>query len=175
VVVDPRDPLVWTLSQPTSAVQSRLPVSSGSLLAITRFRYLEAAIDNKTPKRFSTYMAQDLALAEGKPLDSGLIVRLFKTSEDRESSAQVNFGNIWAIFDLYLSKDAVNVNTADGVPHRYIPIHFSDNAGRYIYFVELKFNNAIPNAESWATLATWPDIVINNGMITTRAEFVPTW
>jgi hypothetical protein len=159
---DAKQPLLWTLSQPPIDDLAALPVK-GRLLAVNRFRYVEVAGPEGAPRRFSTYMNETLPLTQGNPWDKGFSLKFFKTSADAAPAAEVRFDNPWSIFSLYLSKDAV----AGGDGRRYIPVFLSDDAGQYVYFVEIGFNADIPPSEQWYSTATWPNLRVSGNAIAT--------
>ncbi|MDR2483772.1 MAG: hypothetical protein LBD55_00045 [Treponema sp.] len=157
---DSQKPLVWTLSQPPIDTQNSA-AKDGRLLAANRFRYIEVSSAEKTPQRFSTYMNRKLTLAQGNPADSGLTLRFYKISTDREPAAEVCFDNRWSIFNLYFRRDRVT----DENGQAYIPIFFNYESQQYVYFVEVSFNSDIPKPEKWYTGATWPAITVMNGTV----------
>jgi hypothetical protein len=55
------------------------------------------------------------------------------------------------------------ISNEDGT---YFPIFLRDEAGEYVYFVEIDFNVDIPKPERWYTRATWPNLRIMDGMVT---------
>jgi hypothetical protein len=155
-------PLSWTIYQPPVDVQSRL-AAGGRLLAINRFRYIEVSAGGN-PRISSTYMNEKLNLLQGNPEDSGLSFKFYKTSRDAAPAAVVAFNKPWSIFELYLQPG----RTADDQGTIYIPLFFEDEAGRYVYYVELAFSQDMPPPSSWYPPGNWPDMMISGGMIMER-------
>ncbi|MDR3334667.1 MAG: hypothetical protein LBT13_07265 [Treponema sp.] len=160
-VTNQQKPLVWTLAQPPVAVQSTL-AGRERLLAVNRFRYVEVATLEKQPKRFSTYMNQSFTLTQGSPVDSGITLKFYKTSGDKEPAIQLAYENPWSIFTLYLHQDAIT----DEEGHTYIPILFEDRQGKYVYYVEVRFSQELPKPDAWYTQRTWPAVKVVNGGVT---------
>jgi hypothetical protein len=158
---DPAKPLAWTLSQPLADIQGKLSLR-GRLLAVSRFRYLEASAAGRAPRSFNTYASEKLSLAEGIPLDKDISLRFYRTSSDRDPSATVAFNEPWSIFDIYLQQDPIR----DDQGNIYFPIFLQDDQGRYVYFTEIDFNAGIPAPDRWYTSATWPNLRIADGMVT---------
>jgi hypothetical protein len=119
---------------------------------------VEVSTAKKSPELFSTYMNDPLALAEGGAEDGGLTLKFFRTSGDSSPAATVVFDNQWAIFNLYLRQDTVS--GSDG--KTYIPIYLSDNAGRYVYFVDVSFSADIPASSAWYSLYNWPQFAVTD-------------
>ncbi|MDR0709699.1 MAG: hypothetical protein LBF77_06510, partial [Spirochaetaceae bacterium] len=71
----------------------------------------------------------------------------------------------WAIFDIYLHRDAVSDD--NGI---YFPVFLQDTQGQYVYFTEIDFSADIPRPERWYTAATWPNLRIIDGMITVNRQ-----
>ena len=160
---DAQKPLGWTLYQAPVEVQTRL-TGRGRLLAIDRFRYLDASRSGSSPRMSSTYMNEKLNILAGNPPDGALTLRFYKTSRDRTPGAAAAINRPWAIFDLYLQRDAA----ADSQGGRYIPVYLEDEAGQYVYYVMVEFEPELPAPASWYWSANWPDLMISRGMITER-------
>ncbi|MDR0556797.1 MAG: hypothetical protein LBG43_02855 [Treponema sp.] len=156
-------PLTWTLSQPPIDIHGKLS-PSGRLLAVSRFRYLEASVAGQTPKSYNTYSNEKTALAEGGPIDKDVSLKFYRASSDRVPAAVFVMNQPWSIFDLYLHKDAVK----DDKGVSYYPVFLQDEQGQYVYFTEIDFNVEIPGADRWYTAATWPNLRIMDGMVTVR-------
>jgi hypothetical protein len=160
---DAQKPLGWTLYQAPVEVQTRL-TGKGRLLAVDRFRYLDASRGGSSPRMSSTYMNEKLNILEGNPPDGDLILRFYKTSRDRTPGAIAAVNRPWAIFDLYLQRDAAG----DSQGGRYIPVYLEDEAGQYVYYLAVEFEPELPAPASWYWSANWPDLMISQGMITER-------
>jgi hypothetical protein len=154
-------PLVWTLSQPPVDVQGKLSLN-GRLLAVDRFRYLEAAAAGRSPRSFNTYANETLRLAEGGPFDQGVSLKFYRASSDREASASFSLAGPWSIVALYVQQEQV----LDGQGNRYVPVLVNDEWGQYVYFTEIAFNAPLPAPDRWHTAATWPNLRIADGMVT---------
>jgi hypothetical protein len=162
---DNQKPLSWTISQPAIAVQNSLP-ANGRLLAVNRFRYVEAKVEDRAAVRANAYMNQKTTLAQGYSDDANITLRFFRTSEDLTPQATVTISNKWAVFILYFLKDAVKGNDGDNNEVFYTPILVPADGKQYVYFVELAFNREIPSRDDWNTVRTTPDIVIRDGFVT---------
>jgi hypothetical protein len=160
-VVNSAKPLTWTLSQPPIDVQGKLFLS-GRLLAVNRFRYLEASASGRSPKSFNTYTNEKTALAEGSPMDKDISLGFYRASSDRESAAIITMNQPWSIFDLYLHKDTIK----DDKGISYYPVFLQDERGQYVYFTEIDFSVDIPESARWYTTATWPNLRIMDDMVT---------
>ncbi|MDR0496075.1 MAG: hypothetical protein LBH42_00515, partial [Treponema sp.] len=157
---DVQKPLSWTLFQTPVQVQQRL-AGRGRLLAVDRFRYLEASYGNAPPRRYSTFMNEKLALLQG---DTGpFSLSFFRTSQDRNPGAAVDNNRPWAVFELYLKE-----TVTDDQGNSYIPLFFEDQADRYTYYTTLEFNREIPERLSWYSSRNWPDLAISGGTISER-------
>ncbi|MDR2500788.1 MAG: hypothetical protein LBD37_06900 [Treponema sp.] len=156
-------PLSWTIHQPPAEAQSRLP-ADGRLLAINRFRYIEASAGGAAARMSSTYMNEKTALLRGNPNAGNLVFKFYKTSRDALPGAVVSINNPWAAFTLYLQKDRAT-DDKGGV---YIPLYLEDEAGKYVYHIQLEFNGELPGPASWYAPGNWPDIMISGGMIQER-------
>ncbi|MDR2402610.1 MAG: hypothetical protein LBD78_01105, partial [Spirochaetaceae bacterium] len=159
--VNSAKPLTWTLSQPPIDVQGKLSLS-GRLLAVSRFRYLEASAAGRSPRSFNTYTNEKIGLAEGGPLDQGISLKFYRASLDREASAAVAFNEPWSIFDIYLQRDVIR----DEKGGSYFPVFLADERGEYVYFTEIDFSADIPSPDRWYTAASWPNLRIMDGMVT---------
>jgi hypothetical protein len=159
--VDEQKPLVWTAYQLPVEVQRRLPAGR-RLLAIDRFRYIEVSSRGNAPQSNSTYMNERLNLLQGYPDDEAITLRFYKTSRDSTPGAVVTINSPWSIFELYLRRDRI----ADDMGNSYIPIYLEDEAGQYVYYLDVEFNVDIPKPSSWYIVRDWPDIMIEDGMIT---------
>ncbi|MDR1468078.1 MAG: hypothetical protein LBT00_02160 [Spirochaetaceae bacterium] len=164
-VADSQKPLSWTIAQPSIAVQNSLP-ANGRLLAVNRFRYIEAKVENQAAVRVNAYMNQKTTLAQGYADDGAIILRFFRTSGDTAPQTTVTISNKWAAFNLYFQKDAVKGNDINGNEVFYTPILVPADGTQYVYFVELSFNREIPSRDEWNTVRTFPDLVIQDGFIT---------
>ncbi|MFP3040553.1 hypothetical protein LQZ19_01915 [Treponema primitia] len=153
-------PFSWIIHQPPVEVQNRLPVRS-RLMAMDRFRYVEVSSAGNNPRSSSTYMNEKLILLQGNVDNGGISFKFYKTSRDREPGALIAYNNPWSIFELYLTEDYA----MDDKGNNYIPIYLEDEAGKYIYYVELEFNVEIPASSVWYSSRTWPEITITDGMI----------
>jgi hypothetical protein len=162
---DSQKPLAWTISQPAITVQNDLP-ANGRLLAVNRFRYVEAKVENRAAVRVNAYMNQKTTLVQGYSDDGVITLRFFRTSEDMTPQATVTIPNKWAVFNLYFRQDAVKGSDADNNEIFYTPVIVPADGTQYVYFVELSFNREIPSRDEWNTVRTTPDIVIQNGFIT---------
>jgi hypothetical protein len=160
-VTNSAKPFVWTLSQPPIDIQGQLSLR-GRLLAVSRFRYLEASAAGRTPRSFNTYANEKLSLAEGSSMDKNISLRFYRTSSDRDASAEVSFNEPWSIFDLYLQKDLLR----DDQGNSYFPVFLQDERGQYVYFTEIDFSADIPDPDRWYTAATWPNLRIVDGIVT---------
>ncbi|MDR3116093.1 MAG: hypothetical protein LBU25_11315 [Treponema sp.] len=158
--VDAKKPLLWTLSQPPIDVQGKLSHSS-RLLAVSRFRYIEVSTLGKPPKSINTYMNEKISLAEGTPIDKNMGFKFYRRSSDTRPAVEIVLDKPWSIFDFYLHPEVIS--TEEGT---YFPIFLDDEAGTYVYFVEIDFNGDIPLPERWYTRATWPNFRITDGMVT---------
>jgi hypothetical protein len=160
---DTQKPLVWTVYQVPVEIQRKLP-SGGRLLAIDRFRYIEVSSTESTPRKNSTYMNEKLALLQGNPEDKSLTFKFYKASRDSIPGAELTINNRWSVFDLYLRRDRI----ADDMGNSYIPLFLQDEAGQYVYYLQVEFNTEIPGPSSWYSSRDWPDIIIADGMITEK-------
>jgi hypothetical protein len=160
-VVNSAKPFVWTLSQPPIDIQGKLSLR-GRLLAVSRFRYLEASAAGRAPRSFNTYANEKLSLAEGSSMDKDISLRFYRTSSDRDASAEVSFNEPWSIFDIYLQKDLLR----DDQGNIYFPVFLQDERGQYVYFTEINFSANIPDPDRWYTVATWPNLRIVDGIVT---------
>ncbi|MDR1986064.1 MAG: hypothetical protein LBP88_03705 [Treponema sp.] len=158
--VDSKKPLLWTLSQPPIDVQGKLSLSS-RLLAVSRFRYVDVSLSGKPSKPLNTYMNEKISLAEGAPMDKNISLRFYRTSSDTRPSVEIVLDKPWSIFDCYLHKEVISNEGGT-----YFPVLLNDEAGGYVYFVEIDFNAAIPAPDRWYTRATWPNLRIMDGMVT---------
>jgi hypothetical protein len=158
---NPAMPLTWTLSQPPIDAQGKLSLS-GRLLAVNRFRYLEASASGRKAKALNTYANEKTALAEGGLLDKDLSLRFYRASSDEEPAAAVALNQPWSIFDLYLRKDTIK----DDKGVSYYPVFLQDEQGQYVYFTEIDFSADIPGPERWYTAAAWPKLRIVDGAVT---------
>jgi hypothetical protein len=159
--VNSAKPLTWTLSQPAIDVQGKLSLS-GRLLAVSRFRYLEASAVGRSPRSLNTYTNEKISLAEGSPIDGGISLKFYRASLDREASAAVTFNEPWSIFDIYLQRNVIS----DDQGVSYFPVFLSDERGEYVYFTEIDFSADIPSPDRWYTAAAWPNLRIMDGMVT---------
>jgi hypothetical protein len=162
---DNQRPLTWTISQPAINVQNSLP-ANGRILAVNRFRYVEAKAENRAAERVNAYMNQKTTLTKGYSDDGNITLRFFRTSEDLTPQATVTISNKWAAFNLYFQKDVAKGNDSDNNEVFYTPILVPADGTQYVYFVELSFNREIPPRDEWNTVRTSPDIVIYDGFIT---------
>jgi hypothetical protein len=162
---DNQKPLAWTISQPAIAVQNSLP-SNGRLLAVNRFRYVEARAGNGPAVRVNAYMNQKMLLAQGYSDDGNITLRFFRTSGDLTPQATVTISNKWAAFNLYFRKDAVKGNDSDNNEVFYTPVLVPADGTQYVYFVELSFNREIPSRDEWNTVRMTPDIIVQDGFVT---------
>jgi hypothetical protein len=154
-------PFVWTLSQPPIDIQGKLSLR-GRLLAVNRFRYLEASAAGRTPGSFNTYTNEKLSLAEGSAMDKDISLMFYRTSSDRNASVTVSLNEPWSIFDIYLQKDLVR----DDQGNIYFPVFLQDEQGQYVYFTDIDFSANIPDPDRWYTATTWPNLRIVDGMVT---------
>jgi hypothetical protein len=159
--VNSATPLTWTLFQPPIDIQGKLS-PNGRLLAVSRFRYLEASAAGRTSESFNTYTNEKLSLAEGSPIDGGISLKFYRASSDWDAAASVVLSEPWSIFDIYLQKDPIR----DDQGNSYFPVFLNDEWGQYVYFAGIDFNADIPAPESWYTAATWPNLRIADGMVT---------
>ncbi|MFP3089598.1 type VI secretion system protein [Treponema sp. TIM-1] len=159
--VNSAKPLTWTLSQPPIDLQGKLSLS-GRLLAVSRFRYLEASVAGRSPRSFNTYTNEKISLAEGSPVDQGITLRFYRASMDRDPAAVVAFNDPWSIFDIYLQREAIS----DGQGGFYFPVFVADGRGQYVYFTGIDFSAEIPGPDRWYTTVTWPNLRIVDGMVT---------
>jgi hypothetical protein len=159
--VNSAKPLTWTLSQPPIDTQGKLSLS-GRLLAVSRFRYLEASAAGRSPRSLNTYTNEKISLAEGSPIDRGIILKFYRASSDRQASATLSFNDPWAIFDLYLQRNVAR----DDKGVSYFPVFLADERGEYVYFTAIDFSADIPAPERWYASATWPNLRITDGMVT---------
>jgi hypothetical protein len=159
-VADTQKPLQFTLYQPSDAVQNSLNTGR-NLLAVNRFRYVEVSSEKKQPERFSTYMNDQLVLAEGLAEDAGLTLSFFRTSGDVLPSVTVTFDNQWSIFNLYLRQDTVS----DTEGKTYVPLYISDSVGQYVYFLEVVFSTAIPKSVVWYSEDNWPKFTVTDSFV----------
>ncbi|MDR2663464.1 MAG: hypothetical protein LBC31_10760 [Treponema sp.] len=157
---DPAKPLSWTLSQPPIDVQGKLSLS-GRLLAVNRFRYLEVSSAGGSPKSFNTYTNEKISLAGGGCTDRNISFRFYRSSSDKDPAAVITLDRPWAIFDIYLRKDAVSDDKGT-----YFPVLLQDLQGQYVYFTEIDFSADIPKPGRWYTAAAWPNLRIIDGMVT---------
>jgi hypothetical protein len=70
----------------------------------------------------------------------------------------------WAVFEFYLRDD----NAVDDKGNSYIPLYFTDEADRYVYYTTLEFNREIPDPSSWYSLKNWPNLMISGRNIIER-------
>ncbi|MDR0403080.1 MAG: hypothetical protein LBH35_05760 [Treponema sp.] len=162
---DSQKPLSWTMSQPSIVVQNSLP-ANGRLLAVNRFRYVEARVENGAAVRANAYMNQKTTLAQGYSDDGNIVLRFFRTSGDLTPQATVTIANKWAVFNLYFQQGTVKGSDGDNNEVYYTPVIVPADGTQYVYFVELSFNQEIPSREEWNTVRTTPDLVIRDGFIT---------
>ncbi|MDR2864888.1 MAG: hypothetical protein LBV68_04680 [Spirochaetaceae bacterium] len=157
-----QSPFVWSLIQPPVAEQTTLP-ANGQLLAINRFRYMRVSSANRGEQSFNTYSSQPLTLTQGKAQDSGLTVKLFKTSGDRYTASEFSIEGPWMIFQLYLRDGGINGDKGQ----RYIPLHFLDTmeGSSFVYFTEISFNNPVPAAEAWYNTLNWPNLQSDQNLV----------
>jgi hypothetical protein len=158
-VADTQNPLVWTLSQPSTDIQTQL--NKSGILATNRFRYVELSSSKKSPQRYNTYMNEALDLLQGAADDGDLTMGFFRASVDTEPAALLRFNNPWAIFNLYF----INNRVSDSAGKNYIPLSLQDSAGQYGYFVQLSFNREIAPFELWYNGGTWPVLRVQNGKV----------
>jgi hypothetical protein len=159
-VADTEKALVWTLAQPAVETQNKL--YKDRLLAVSRFRYIEASSSKKAAQRYNTYMNEPFNLIQGGAGDGTLTLDFFRTSVDTESAARVRISNPWAVFSMYFQ----NNRAAGDDGKNYIPLFMADNAGQYVYFVELSFSRDIAPPGQWYTGRTWPVLRIQDGKVT---------
>jgi hypothetical protein len=157
---DTVEPLTWTLVQPPIDVQGRLS-TSGRLLAVNRFRYMEVSTVGQGKHSFNTYMNEEQTLATGKAADRGIDLKFYRSSADTRPQAEVNLTYQWSVFDLYLSRNVIT--TADGT---FFPVFMSDELGQYAYYIAIKFNHDIPSPDKWYSSLAWPAFIVSDSGVT---------
>jgi hypothetical protein len=160
-VSNPAKPLAFTLMQPPESVQMTLAQAAlpqDYLLAINRFRYVEVSNARNSPSRYATFMSGATTLLEGSAEDAGLLINFYRTSGDVRPAATATFNNPWSVFNLYLRRDTVTDETGTV----YIPVYLNDPVGRYVYYLQVRFNTAIPAASDWYETATWPQFTVTD-------------
>ncbi|MDR2096659.1 MAG: hypothetical protein LBP76_14245 [Treponema sp.] len=160
-LTDSRNPLTWTLRQAPTAIQRQYQIE-GYSPAIDRFRYVEIVSQGQTNQRHVTYTREPIALAQGNAVDDSLNFRFYRTSIDLIPQAEYMINTPWAILSLYLNKQ----RRADSEGKVYYPIFIEDEAGKYVYFVEIELSREFIGADNWYTESTWPKLRVNGGIVT---------
>jgi hypothetical protein len=158
-----QNPLTWTVYQIPVDIQENLP-GRRELLAINRFRYVKVTSADTPPRASSTYMKEKLSLMQSNPDSAPLKFDFYKTSRDIDAGAVITFDGPWSIFELYLQNNRI----ADNSGNSYIPVYLQDESGRYVYCLEVGFNQEMPDYSSWYAQANWPNIAIADNTITAR-------
>jgi hypothetical protein len=159
-VSDTTQPLTWTLTQPSIDVQGRLS-TSGRLLAVNRFRYLEVSTVGQAKRSFNTYMNVEQMLANGRATDNGIDLRFYMSSADMRPQVEVSVNDQWSIFDFYLNQNLITTDAGS-----FFPVFMSDELGQYAYYMAIKFNHDMPAPNKWYRSSTWPNLVVVDNAVT---------
>ncbi len=111
-----------------------------------------------------TYMNEKYPLFNNNAADGNLNLQLYLTSRERSPGAFLAVNRPWAVFEFYLRDD----NAVDDKGNSYIPLYFTDETDRYVYYTAVEFNRELPDPSSWYSLKNWPNLMISGRNIIER-------
>lgn len=154
-VLNPLKELVWNISITDPATKAKW--TSDQLQnypdASFRFRYWDIRMGD-------TVIANEMTTSAKTKITSTLMngdleMRFFTASSDVRPSATVRIPGPWAIFRLYLSKDAV-YDPEKGLVS--VPVFVNRPLGEsFVFWLTLSFNKKLPTPEQWPSMNNWPD------------------